>query len=116
MARFFEYLAVDALDPSYHVWNNFMSEVFVQAMLVSPDAVVAPTLLYACSPPFGFKPSRPIIEVESNRRRRCPSSFSVPKPGRNHEYAELALASCDCGRSSRFDFIAFWGEWARPFF
>ncbi|CAM9607841.1 unnamed protein product [Ectocarpus fasciculatus] len=33
MARFFEYLAVDALDPSYHVWNNFMSEVFVQAML-----------------------------------------------------------------------------------
>ncbi|CAB1121493.1 unnamed protein product [Ectocarpus sp. CCAP 1310/34] len=24
---------VDALDPSYHVWNNFMSEVFVQAML-----------------------------------------------------------------------------------
>ncbi len=35
MARFLEYLAVDSLDSSYHVWNNFMSEVFFQAMLVS---------------------------------------------------------------------------------
>ena len=34
MARFLEYLAVDYLDPSYHVWNNFMGEVFFQAMLV----------------------------------------------------------------------------------
>eukprot|EP00752_Nemacystus_decipiens_P001823 g1761.t1 len=33
MARFLEYLAVDYLDPSYHVWNNFMGEVFFQAML-----------------------------------------------------------------------------------
>lgn len=35
MARFLEYLAVDSLDSSYHVWNNFMGEVFFQAMLVS---------------------------------------------------------------------------------
>lgn len=75
MARFFEYLAVDALDPSYHVWNNFMSEVFVQAMLVSPDAV-SPNPVYPSSPPFGFKPSRPMTGMESTRRQRCPSSFA----------------------------------------
>lgn len=41
MARFLEYLAVDYLDPSYHVWNNFMGEVFFQAMLVSVCASIA---------------------------------------------------------------------------
>lgn len=40
MARFLEYLAVDYLDPSYHVWNNFMGEVFFQAMLVSAYAPI----------------------------------------------------------------------------
>lgn len=34
LARFFEYVAVEALDSSYGVWSNFMSEVFFQAMLV----------------------------------------------------------------------------------
>ena len=38
MARFLEYLAVEYLDPSYHVWNNFMGDVFFQAMLVSARA------------------------------------------------------------------------------
>ncbi|CAM9895755.1 unnamed protein product [Choristocarpus tenellus] len=37
LARFFECVAVDTLDSdsTYHIWTNFMSEVYFQAMLVS---------------------------------------------------------------------------------
>src|SRR3546814_20811792 len=34
MARFFEYVAVEAIEPRYQIWINFLTDVYKQAMEV----------------------------------------------------------------------------------